>query len=105
MNTFIIGDTVTHSHDGIDTDIVRGVVTGIRGEEVEIKWADGSGPTWQLAHYTRLLERRPADGLLAAYQNYHAGQNRIQQLLAELDAATGYLAELAAKVIQEGGEI
>lgn len=47
----------------------------------------------------------PPNALLAAYQNYHALRGMLDRRLREVGELTGQIAEAAAKVIQEGGEI
>jgi hypothetical protein len=49
--------------------------------------------------------RMPATALRASYENYHAARARVEKLLTELSDASGHVAELAAKVVQAGGEI
>lgn len=47
----------------------------------------------------------PADGLRAAYENYHAQVHRLERLLADVRLVAGFIAERAADVIKLGGEI
>jgi hypothetical protein len=54
---------------------------------------------------TPFTPEMPADGLRAAYENYHAQVSRLERLLAEVRLVGGYIAENAARVVKLGGEI
>lgn len=47
----------------------------------------------------------PADGLRAAYENYHALRQLFSTRMDELENITGQIAEAAAAVVKHGGEI
>lgn len=51
---FTVGDRVTHLNYGGNIDVVYGHVTehDEAEQKTQVKWADGSGPTW---HLTRAL--------------------------------------------------
>lgn len=55
---FEVGDKVTHTNFGGNSDIVFGHVTATdsTAEQTQVRWADGSGPTWHPSSALQLID-------------------------------------------------